>query len=466
MVVDGLRNGDRYTFTVTATNTVGAGAASDPSEEVTPADVPAAPGGASGVRGPQKATVSFSAPADNGSPITGYTVTAHDKTNPGDATDGKTVDGSGSPITVNGLTNGHRYTFTVTATNAVGTGPASDPSDEVTPADVPGAPAGVSDVRGPQKATVSFSAPSGNGEPISGYVVTAHDKSSPGDATDGKTVERPESPITVNGLTNGHRYTFTVTATNAVGSGPASDPSDEVTPADAPARRARRLLSEGRTRRPCRLLPRPTTATRSRATPLRRTTSRTRLTPLTARPRPAAPSPVVVDGLRNGDRYTFTVTATNAVGTGPASDPSDEVTPADLPGAPGQVSAVRGPAKATVSFSAPSDNGSPIASYTVTAHDKSDPSHASDGKTVDGSASPVVVDGLRNGDRYTFTVTATNAVGTGLSSDPSDEVTPAGRARGAFGCVGYARRCKGDRAFLGAGLRQRQRDFGLHGHGA
>jgi hypothetical protein len=72
-------------------------------------------------------SVAFTAPTFAGIPavITGYTVTS----SPG----GFTGTGASSPITVSGLTNGTAYTFTVTATNASGTGPASAASNSVTP---------------------------------------------------------------------------------------------------------------------------------------------------------------------------------------------------------------------------------------------------------------------------------------------------------------------------------------------
>ena len=72
-----------------------------------------------------EATIAFTRPYANGSPITSFTVTA----SPG----GASATGKRSPITVTGLTNGTSYTFTVTATNALGASPASQPSTAITP---------------------------------------------------------------------------------------------------------------------------------------------------------------------------------------------------------------------------------------------------------------------------------------------------------------------------------------------
>jgi hypothetical protein len=103
-----------------------------------PATAPGAPVIGTAAAGNAKATVNFTPPAsDGGAAITTYTVTAADQTNA--ARGGQTATGTGSPVTVTGLTNGDSYTFTVTATNSAGTGPASSPSNAVTP-EPPGRP--------------------------------------------------------------------------------------------------------------------------------------------------------------------------------------------------------------------------------------------------------------------------------------------------------------------------------------
>jgi len=81
------------------------------------------------VAGNAQATVPFTAPSsDGGSAITSYTAIS----SPGGITGTISQSGSGS-ITVTGLTNGTAYTFSVTATNAIGTSPASDTSSSITP---------------------------------------------------------------------------------------------------------------------------------------------------------------------------------------------------------------------------------------------------------------------------------------------------------------------------------------------
>jgi uncharacterized protein (TIGR02145 family) len=94
-----------------------------------PATLPGAPTIGTATAGDGEASVSFTAPAsDGGATIISYTATS----SPGGITGTITQAGSGA-ITVTGLTNGTAYTFSVTATNAIGTGAASAASNSVTP---------------------------------------------------------------------------------------------------------------------------------------------------------------------------------------------------------------------------------------------------------------------------------------------------------------------------------------------
>ena len=167
--------------------------------------------------------MSWTAPASNGSPITGYTV----KSTPDGLTG--TSAGAATSATVSGLANGTSYTFTVVATNGVGDSTPSAPSNSVTPEapTVPDPPTGVTAAAGAGQATVSWTPPVSNGgSPITGYTVTS-------DPAGGTASTLGATSTTVTGLANGTAYTFTVVASNAVGPSAPSTPSNSVTPSAA-----------------------------------------------------------------------------------------------------------------------------------------------------------------------------------------------------------------------------------------
>ena len=116
--------------TVTATNSAGSASATSAATATVAGSVPGAPTIGTATAGNTQASVAFTAPASTGGPaITSYTATS----SPG----GFTASGASSPLTVTGLTNGTSYTFTVTATNSIGTGPASTASNAVVPNNAP-----------------------------------------------------------------------------------------------------------------------------------------------------------------------------------------------------------------------------------------------------------------------------------------------------------------------------------------
>jgi hypothetical protein len=96
--------------------------------------------------------------------------------------------------------------------------------------------------------------------------------------------------------------------------------------------------------------------------------------------------------------------------------------PPTAPSAPTGVSARAGNGNATVSWTAPSDGGSPITSYTVTPYIGS--TAQGSGTVVAAPATSAMIGSLTNGQAYTFQVSATNAYGTSPNSSPSNSVTP------------------------------------------
>jgi hypothetical protein len=116
--------------------------------------------------------------------------------------------------------------------NAVGTGSRSNASNVVIPAGLPSAPSIYSAAPGDSQITLSWDQPADDGgSPIQGYVVTPYIgfTAQPQYFFDGGTTQ------TVDGLTNGTRYGFTVAAINDVGTGPQSARFGPVAPTPPPS---------------------------------------------------------------------------------------------------------------------------------------------------------------------------------------------------------------------------------------
>ena len=183
------------------------------------ATTPQAPRNPAAGAGNGQLNVSWAAPLYDGlSAVTGYTATA--TPSGGGASVTCTVTGA-PPATscpVTGLTNGTTYTVTVTAANAVGTGPAST-GVTATPRTAPGAPTGVSVTASTGQLGVSWTAPASNGgAAISSYTVTA----TPTGGGTTLTASTAGTSASFTGLVDGTTYSVTVTATNAAGTGTAS----------------------------------------------------------------------------------------------------------------------------------------------------------------------------------------------------------------------------------------------------
>ena len=120
---------------------IGLSGSGSPSQRTIVSDIsstspPSAPSISSATSGDGLADVSWSAPSqDNGSAITGYTLSATDVENNATITDAcpDSVSTTSTNCTATGLTNGVEYRFIVAAINADGTGAFSAPSALVTP---------------------------------------------------------------------------------------------------------------------------------------------------------------------------------------------------------------------------------------------------------------------------------------------------------------------------------------------
>ena len=432
--VTNLTPGQQYTFTVTAANSTGSGPASAQSNSAAAqaATPPSAPTGVTASPASSQALVSWTAPSSNGSPITSYTITPYIGTQA--QTPVPLNSGTATAATVTGLTNGTTYTFTVAANSANGDGPASSQSGSVTPYDtlfdfqlpqVSNANDSSSVNLGMQFTTtvngtvtgVRFYKDAGNTGTHVGDLWTAGGTllaqgTFTNETASGWQTMTFSSPVAVTAGTTyvvsylapngGYSYTGQAFA-SAVTNGPITGlASGGVTPGNG-------LYSYGSTS----MLPSHsynsssysvdvlfnpggtvTTTTNTTTTATNTTTTATNTTTTTT---------------------NTTTTATNTTTTG-------TTTSGPVPGAPTGLAVSPASSQALVSWTAPSSNGSPITSYTIT------PYIGTQAQTPvplnSGTATAATVTGLTNGTTYTFTVAANSANGDGPASSQSGSVTP------------------------------------------
>jgi hypothetical protein len=275
------------------------------------AAVPSKPKSVTAVAGTQRATVNWTAPdSSGGSPITGYLVTS----SPGAKT---CATAGGLTCVVTGLTDGQTYRFTVKASNGIGDGPSSDPSNPVMPlatviSCTPGSFDPPTDIW--VGSTVACSATPGTGAAFTGWASLGFTPVS------SQTLTRTFTATTaglagVSGIYDDdlgqHQVVFNFVIHTPTA--PSAPLSVVATPGDGSATVSWEPPDDDGGA--------PITGYEVRSNP----------DDGTCAPTPSTATTCTFVSLTNGQAYTFTVTASNALGTGPASGPSDPVTPAAPP---------------------------------------------------------------------------------------------------------------------------------------
>ena len=363
--------------------------------------------------------VTWTAPIDDGGKaITGYEVSGH----PGAAT--CTTTGA-LMCDVTGLTPATSHTFTVTATNEIGTGPASPASAPIVTPTPPDPPTNLVATAGPSRARVTWTAPVVNGgSPITEYQVCwSTDPTVPVETatctTSSGTVANPD-------LTAHVTYYFTAEAINAAGTGLRSSVSNPVTPFGAPSEPTAVVVTPGRMSAGLSW----TASADDGGSPL----TGYRICASTSAFMPATSATVcqnqgttttgTVTGLAGGGTYYFTVAGRNAAGTGQASAVTSGDIPVSTPAPPTFVHAHAGLESISLNWTNAATGGSPITGYEVCV--AADPTMPAGSTTCTAAAGPAsaTLANLAPGVTVYVTVAAVNSVGTGARSAVSNGVNP------------------------------------------
>lgn len=406
-VIAGLTNGTTYSVKVTATNAIGTSDPSFGSALVTPAGSAIGPASVT-VTALSDTTIraSWAAAERNGGDTPIYTIVVTDDL-------GATVVNTTTADTsreISGLSPERTYVVSVFASNGIGNS-ATVASTATAPQKLaPNAPTGVSAAPGDTKVTVTWTASTTRGYPVTGYRVSASPGSVACDAIASATA------CVFLALTNGTPYTFTVVAQSAGGDSVASA-SASATPSGKPfaptSVTASSIKSESD--------PTVTKGTLTRVSWTAGGTNGSAVTKYKVTTTPAGGSCEVtsgtscdIGGLTSDVAYTFGVVAVNANGESPVATSTAFTPKAAAPGKLTGVVVKRGNSTSTITVGGLEFDGGLATTYVATVS----PGAKSCTITPDGlGAGKCTITGLDNTALYATSVVAKNAKGNGPSTD-------------------------------------------------
>ncbi len=217
--VTGLTNGIDYWFRVTPINYHGASPSVISDTTYSPYGTPFAPASNTATAGdPGEVGLVWDAAAPNGRPVTGYRIRSYNVSTDTWVTHVADTGNTGTSATITGLTDGQTYRFYVAGINLRGTG-SERVSSDVTPYDVPLAPASITPTTGNGAVNLSWSAASPNGRPVTGYQIRYYNSDTATSTTVTTDTGSSSTSYDVTGLTNGQNYVFYVAGINERGLG-------------------------------------------------------------------------------------------------------------------------------------------------------------------------------------------------------------------------------------------------------
>lgn len=424
--ITGVTMGTSYSFTVSAVNSVGEGAQSIPLV-VTPMRIPSTMSAPTAVAGNKFVNLTWVAPSNGGTAITGYTIAI---TRNGVSAGTTTAAAADTSKNIVDLSNGATYTFTIAAVNSIGTGSYSAASNPVAPDALPTGTiqiidltsGGMFDVDSTLSTNAALLADE-DGVGTLSYQWQVADTSGGAFADISGATAATYIPIVAHvgkfyrvrvSYTDGTGTTYTgATAIISVVVGPVrarrpyqptstaatAGSSSAVVSWTAPVKDVGAAISKYIVRYETQSS--PSVWTRS----------------IVGQDASANATSLVYTGLTPGTEYRFVVSAVNSTGEGDTSVPTNAIIPYTTASAPQGLDATAGSSQVRLTWSAPSSNGfSTITEYRISY--SWPPSNAA---LIDISANGLTdlsysLTGLTPGTQYSFYVFARNAAGLGTSS--------------------------------------------------